>query len=72
MLLDSVWPLNLKALQNELSFLSSSTEATRGRGLDIGIKCDLGPDTEPNTPVTERKEAAEEALGDQKDVFPRQ
>lgn len=72
MLLDSMWPLNLKALQNELSFLSSSTEAMTGGGLDIGIKCDLGPDTEPNPPVTERKEAAEEALGNQKDVFPSQ
>lgn len=54
-LLDSMWPLNLKDLQNELPFLSSSTEAMRDGGHDIGIKCDLGPDTEPSPPVTEKK-----------------
>lgn len=44
----------------------------RGGRLDIGMQCDLGPDTEPNPPTTEKKEAAEESLGDLKDVFPSQ
>lgn len=44
----------------------------KNKGHDIGIKCDLGPDTEPNPPMTKKSEAAEEALGDQKDVFPSQ
>lgn len=72
MILVSMWPLRLKVLQSELPFLSSSTEAMRERGHDIGIKYDLGPDTEPNPPMPEKSEAAQEALGDQKDVFPSQ
>jgi hypothetical protein len=44
-----------KALQNELPFLSSSTDAMREGRHNIGIKCNLRPDTEPNPPMTEKK-----------------